>query len=149
MSRRGLAYAAAMTGLLALYVWLVGSRAIVLMRTGDPVAIGIGAAVFLIPVVTVWFAWHEWRQARAVAAMYSALDAAGELVPDDLPRSPRGRIDKDSALADFSRFAQAAESAPEDWRAWFHLGWAYDAAGDRRRARTSLRKAAELFRATR
>lgn len=146
MSRKGIIYAAIMTALLALYIWLVGSRAVVLMQTGRPAAIGIGAAVLVIPIVTVWFVWKEWRQAQAVSAMYTALASEGGLVADDLPRSRAGRIDKDAALTDFSKFAEAAESAPQDWRSWFHLGWAYDAAGDRRRARTSLRKAAQLYR---
>lgn len=149
MSRKGLAYAAAMTALLGLYVWLVGARAVVLMQTGTPAAIGIGAAALVVPAVTVWFAWNEWRQARAVAAMYAALEAKGELVVDDLPRSHAGRIDKAAAAAQFSEFAHVVETAPEDWRGWFHLGWAYDAAGDRRRARTALRKAAQLFRSGR
>lgn len=146
MNRKSIIYAAAMTALLALYIWLVGSRAVVLMQTGRPAAIGIGAAVLVIPVVTVWFVWKEWRQAQAVSAMYAALDSEGGLIADDLPRSRAGRIDKDAALTDFPKFAEAAESAPQDWRSWFHLGWAYDAAGDRRRARTSLRKAAQLYR---
>lgn len=147
MSRKGLAYAAAMTALLVLYVWLVGARAVVLLQTGKPAAIGIGAAALVVPAVTVWFAWNEWRQARAVAAMYAALEAEGGLIADDLPRSRAGRVDKDVAAAQFPEFARAVEAAPEDWRGWFHLGWAYDAAGDRRRARTALRKAAQLFRA--
>lgn len=143
---RSILYAAAMTALLGLYVWLVGSRAVVLIQTGRPAGIGIGAAVLVIPVLTVWFVGAEWRQARAVSAMYAELAQRGELIVDDLPRSRGGRIDKEAALGAFPRFAAAAEADPEDWRAWFHLGWAYDAAGDRRRARTSLRRAAQLFR---
>ena len=149
MSRKGVAYAAAMTVLLALYVWLVGARAVILMQTGNPAALGIGAAVAVIPLVTVWFAWKEWRQAQTVSAMYAALEAEGGLVADELPRLKAGRVDKDAALAQFPQFAQKVEDSPEDWRSWFHLGWAYDAAGDRRRARTALRRAADLFRRVR
>ena len=39
-----------------------------------------------------------------------------------------------------------AEAAPEDWRSWFRLSCAYDAAGDRKRARASMRDAVKLFR---
>ena len=149
MRGRPIAYAAAMTALLVLYVWLVGARALALVQSGVPAAVGIGAAAGVIPVVTVWFVWQEWRQARTVSAMYSRLESEGGLVLDDLPRSRAGRVDKEAALARFPQFAATAESAPEDWRSWFHLGWAYDAAGDRRRARTSLRRASQLFRAQR
>lgn len=144
-----IAYAAAMTALLALYIWIVGTRALLLIRSGTPIAVAIGVAVFVIPVVTVWFLVSEWRQAGTVAKMYHALEAEGGLVVDDLPRSPAGRIDKAAAMERFGPMAEAAEAAPEDWRAWFNLGWAYDAAGDRRRARRSLRRAALLFRRSR
>jgi Flp pilus assembly protein TadD len=40
----------------------------------------------------------------------------------------------------------AVEAAPDDWGSWFRLGFAYDAAGDRKRARESLRRAARLHR---
>lgn len=148
MRSRGpsIAYAVAMTALLALYIWILGTRALVLIRSGSPVAAGIGVAVFVIPVVTVWFLVTEWRQAATVSRMYAALEAEGGLVVDDLPRSPAGRIDKEAAMDRFAPMAAAAEASPEDWRAWFNLGWAYDAAGDRRRARRSLRRAALLFR---
>ncbi len=146
MNWKGIVYAATMTALLALYVWLVGARAVILMRTGNPAAIAIGGAALVIPVLTVWLVWKEWRQAQTVSAMYSVLEEEGGLVEDTLPRTHTGRVDKEAAAAEFADFARAVESAPEDWRSWFHLGWAYDAAGDRRRARTSLRRAAQLFR---
>ncbi|MPV49573.1 MULTISPECIES: hypothetical protein [unclassified Pseudactinotalea] len=146
-SRGGsIAYAAAMTALLALYIWIVGTRALVLIGSGIPVAVGIGVAVFVIPVVTVWFLVAEWRQAAVVSRMYATLEAEDGLVVDDLPRSRGGRIDKAAAAERFGPLAEIAEASPQDWRAWFNLGWAYDAAGDRRRARTTLRRAALMFR---
>ena len=36
------------------------------------------------------------------------------------------------------------EAAPEDWRTWFRLALAYDAAGDRTRARAAARHAVAL-----
>lgn len=147
MNRGGIIYAAAMTALLGVYIWLVGTRAIALLQTGEPVAVGIGTVAFVIPLVTLWFLWKEWAQARAVGRMYRALLAEGSLIEDHLPRSEAGRIDKSAALEAFPDYAAKVETAPEDWRAWFHLGWAYDAAGDRRRARSALRRAASLYRA--
>ena len=43
----------------------------------------------------------------------------------------------------------AVEAEPESWQAWYRLGWAYDAAGDRRRARGALRRAVALERSQR
>ncbi|HLS02214.1 MAG TPA: hypothetical protein VK054_09585 [Beutenbergiaceae bacterium] len=146
MSTRAIAYAAAMTALLAVYTWLVGARAVVLMRTGEIVGIGIGLAALAIPLVVVWFTLKEWHQAHTVSRMYKHLEAEGGLIADNLARTPAGRVDKDRARSEFSRFAHEVETNPEDWRAWFHLGWAYDAAGDRPRARRALRQATRLFR---
>jgi len=36
------------------------------------------------------------------------------------------------------------EAHPDDWRAWYRLGLAYDASGDRRRARGAVRQAIQL-----
>lgn len=146
MNARGIVYAGAMTVLLGLYIWLVGARALTLIQSGTPAAVGIGLGAAVIPIVTVWFVVKEWRQAQVVSRMYRRLEAEGGLIDDDLPRTPAGRVDKEAATADFPRFADAVTKTPKDWRAWFHLGWAYDAAGDRRRARSALRRAATLFR---
>ena len=35
-------------------------------------------------------------------------------------------------------------ASPDDWRAWYRLGLAYDASGDRRRAREAVRRAITL-----
>lgn len=146
MSARAIAYAAAMTALLAVYTWLVGVRAVVLMRTGEIVGIGIGLAALVIPAVVVWFTFKEWHQAHTVSRMYKHLEAEGGLIADNLTRTPAGRVDKDRARSEFPRFAHEVETNPQDWRAWFHLGWAYNAAGDRPRARRALRQATRLFR---
>jgi thioredoxin-like negative regulator of GroEL len=79
--------------------------------------------------------------------MADELAARGELPADTLPRSPGGRIDRAAARRDFEAARADAEAHPEDWAARFRLGFAYDAAGDRRRARAALRLAARLRRA--
>ena len=70
-------------------------------------------------------------------------------------RKPFGQkqvIDEVQAVAATREQATAAnrqadaEAAPEDWRAWFALGFAYDAARDRSKAREALRQADRLRR---
>jgi Flp pilus assembly protein TadD len=65
---------------------------------------------------------------------------------DDLPRTPAGRIIRAAADQEFEKYKAEAEAAPDDWRSWFRLSCAYDAAGDRKRARASMRDAGRLFR---
>lgn len=142
-----LAGAVALTGLLGLYVWVVVTRATALIRTGEPVGIGLGIAFWILPPLVIWLVAREWRLAIDVQRMADELAAADELPIDDLPRSPGGRIDRAAAREAFEPARELAEAEPDDWRSWYHLAFAYDAAGDRRRARESLRTASRLHRA--
>ncbi|WP_125775402.1 hypothetical protein [Antribacter gilvus] len=143
---RGLPGAVAVTALLALYVWQIAGRGIAMIRTGEPVLIAIGLAVLVIPLLVIGLIAREYRLASAVQRMADELAAEGDLPVDDLPRSPGGRIDRAAADAAFEPRRAAVEQRPDDWRAWYHLAFAYDASGDRRRARAALRQASALHR---
>lgn len=147
-SARRWAPALLLTGLLALYLVAVAGRGVALIGTGEPVAVALGVAVLVLPVLGGALVLREWQLATAVQAMADALAASGALVVDDLPRSAGGRIDRAAADARFATARARVEAAPQDWAAWFHLGFAYDAARDRRRAREALRTAARLRRTT-
>ncbi|HQY33894.1 hypothetical protein [Actinotalea sp.] len=136
-----------LTVLLALYLVAVAGRGVSLVRTGEPIGVALGAAVLVLPLLGAWLVLREWSLAAAVQRMADELAADGALPVDDLPRSPGGRIDRAAADAAFVTAREAVEAAPEDWAAWFRLGFAYDAARDRRRAREALRTAARLRRA--
>lgn len=144
--RRALAGAVLLTGLLALYLVAVAGRGVALVGTGEPVAVALGVAVLVLPVLGVWLLLREWRLALAVQRMADELAGSGGLLQDDLPRTPSGRVDRAAADAAFEPVRAEVEAHPEDWAAWFRLGFAYDAAGDRRRAREALRTAARLRR---
>lgn len=143
---RSIAGALALTALLALYVWVVAARGVALLRTGDPVGIGLGGAILVLPLLAAWFVTREWRLAVQVQRMADELAATGGLAVDDLPRSPGGRIDRAAADAAFEVVRAQTEATPDDWGSWYRLAFAYDASGDRRRARAALRTAARLHR---
>lgn len=147
--RRSLLGAVALTALLLLYVVVVAGRGVALLGTGEPVGVALGAAVLLLPLLGLWVIVREWRLALSVQRMADDLAGRGGLVVDDLPRSPGGRIDRAAADAAFAGAQADVEQAPGDWAAWFRLGFAYDAAGDRRRAREALRRASALHAAAR
>lgn len=68
------------------------------------------------------------------------------LLPDTLKKLPSGRTERNDADARFLEVKDEVERFPEQWQSWFRLGLAYDEAGDRRRARESMRRSLRLFR---
>ena len=142
---RELVGAVVVTLLLALYLWAVVGRGVAMINTGQPAVVGIGIAALVIPLVVVILIAAEFRLATRVQRMADTLAEAGELPVDDLPRSPGGRVDREAADAAFGAYREAVEAQPGSWKAWYRLAFAYDAAGDRKRARAALRKASSLF----
>ncbi|TDW75905.1 hypothetical protein [Kribbella pratensis] len=123
------------------YAVLLGWRGVLLIGTGDPVAIVLGIAVLVIPLLGAYLVWRELQFGRQTEVLARELEASGGLPVDDLPRRPSGRIDRAAADEAFGKYKAEAEAAPDDWRVWFRLSTAYDAAGDRKRARATMRAA--------
>ena len=123
------------------YAVLLGWRGVLLIGTGDPIAVVLGFAVLVIPVLGAFLVWRELQFGRRTEVLARELEAAGGLPVDDLPRRASGRIDRAAADEAFVQYKAEAEAAPGDWRVWFRLSTAYDAAGDRRRARATMRTA--------
>lgn len=138
--------AVVMAVLLALYVALVGWRAVQFVQTGEPVAIAMGVALIVLPVLAAWAIWRELQFGVRSQRLVERLESEGGL-DLGLPVRPSGRPERAAADAAFPEFRDAVEAEPDSWRAWLRLGLAYDAAGDRRRARRAVRKAIELERA--
>lgn len=134
-----------LVALCLLYAALLGQRGWLLLTSGEPVGVALGAALLVVPVLVVLGVLREVRFGAQAERMGRALDAEGGLPPDDLPRSPGGRIVRAAADEAFARYRAEADAAPHDWRSWFRLALAYDAAGDRRRARSAMRHAASLY----
>ena len=135
---------AVMAVLLALYLVLVTQRAVLLLTTGEPVAVVMGIALFALPAIAAWALWRElWFGVRA-ENVGRRLEAENALPSEELSVRPSGRVDRSEAEALFPQYRAAVEDSPEDWRAWYRLGLAYDGAGDRRRARSAVRQAIKL-----
>lgn len=137
--------ALSMVVLLAIYVALVGWRAVQFIATGEPVALGIGIALIVLPVIAAWAIWREVSFGVRSQRLVKRLEAEGA-TDLGIDTTPSGRAVRASADAEFARFRTEVEAEPESWRAWMRLGMAYDAAGDRRRARQAVRRAIELER---
>jgi hypothetical protein len=134
-----------LTAALVVYLFLLADRAFALFKTGTGVGIALGVGVFLLPLLGVWIIVMTWRNGVQIQRLSRRLDAEGAL-PDvsDLPRRPSGRVDRDAADAWFAERRAEVEADQENWRVWYKLAYAYDIAGDRRRARETMKKAVEL-----
>jgi hypothetical protein len=61
----------------------------------------------------------------------------------ELDYRPSGKASKESAQKEFERISAGLQLG-ETWQLWFQLGQAYEASGDRKRARAAIRKAIAL-----
>ena len=143
---RGRIAAITMAVLLAIYLVFVVNYAFVLIGTGVGVAIAMGVALLVLPVIAAWLLYREIAFVLRGERLVRRMGAAGELPVDDLPRLPSGRADAEAADAQFPAYKAAVEQNPDSWRAWVLLGLAYDASGDRARARWATREAIKLER---
>ncbi|GAA3826147.1 MULTISPECIES: hypothetical protein [Amycolatopsis] len=134
-----------MTAALVVYLVLLGARGVELIATGTGVGIALGVGVLVLPLLGLWMVVATWRSGTRIQHLARRLDAEGGLPDvDDLPRRPSGRVDRAAADAWFEERRAELEQHPEDWRYWYRLAHAYDLAGDRRRARATMRKALDL-----
>ncbi|KRE77552.1 hypothetical protein [Arthrobacter sp. Soil763] len=137
----------AVTLLLVFYLVVSLQRSVLLLGDPNPVAKALGLAYLVLPVVGAWALVRELLFGARTEELAKILGAEGGLPEDTLPRTPAGRIIREAADREFVKYQAEAEAAPEDWRSWFRLSCAYDAAGDRKRARAAMRDAVRLSRA--
>jgi hypothetical protein len=130
---------------LIVYFVLLGRAGVVLVTSGDPAAIGLGVGVFLLPIVGAWALVTTLRAGFAHQRLGRlARDQGMDLDVSDLPRMPSGRIQRDAADALFAEVRTEVEQNPDDWRRWYRLARAYDYAGDRSRARETMKTAMRI-----
>ncbi len=134
-----------LTALTLLFAGLALWSAIAFLSTDDWIARAIGISVIAIVAFGIWALVRELRFGASTEKLANILEAEGLLPEDNLPRV-RGRIDREAADQEFELYRAETEAAPENWRSWYRLGLAYDAAGDRKRARSALRDAITMYR---
>lgn len=129
-----------MTALAVIYVVLLGQKAILLILDDSWVAKAMGLALMVLPIVAAWAILTEVKfgiDAERLAKTNSLPELQLEL-------RPSGRATKDSAQVEFERIKALVSQDLENWELWFRLGECYDASGDRKLARKSIRKAIKL-----
>lgn len=133
-----------MVVLLGAYLVVMVNRGWILLTDPEPIAKVMGVALFVLPVIAVWAIVRELFFGASMERLAKTLEEEGGLPPDNLPRTPGGRIIREAADKEFEKYRSEAEADPDNWRSWFRLSCAYDASGDRKRARSTMRKAIKL-----
>jgi hypothetical protein len=146
---RGRIWAILMAMLLLLYLVLVTQLALRLITLDDAISRVLGVALLVLPLIGLWALVAELVFGVRSQRLTTMLARAGELPIDTLPSRASGRPLRSAADAEFPRYKAEVEADPESWKAWFRLGLAYDASGDRRRARQSIRRSIALERSSR
>jgi hypothetical protein len=143
---RNLIAAIVMAALLALYLVFTFQYALRLIGTDIVIARVEGVALLVLPVVGAWALVSELLFGVRAQHLLSRMTQLGALPVDDLPHRPSGRVDREAADREFPKYQAEVEAAPGDWKTWYRLALAYDASGDRRRARWATRKSIRLER---
>jgi len=131
--------------ILTFYAVVIGAKGVAFITSGEPVAVVLGIAVLLLPVLALGLGLREISFGRRSAELAEALEAEGGLPVDDLPRRPSGRVERAAADEVFEIRRAEVEADPGCWQAWYRLALAYDDAGDRSRARSAVRRAIALY----
>jgi cytochrome c-type biogenesis protein CcmH/NrfG len=132
-----------MLALTLFYVLTLLGRGIILLQEPSLIAIAMGLAILVLPLVALWALFAELQfglKAQRLSSRLIALDIPGL----DLDLRASGRATKDSANKELERIQDAVTKDPKNWSLWFQLGEAHDAAGERKNARAAIRKAIQL-----
>lgn len=135
---------------LAVYFVLLGSISLQLIQQGNAVSIGLGVGILVLPVLGIWSVVTTVKAGFDHQRLAARMREDGqELDVSDLPRRPSGRIARDAADELFAQVKTEWEADPDNWRTNYRVARAYDYAGDRKRARATMRRAVALERAER
>ncbi|CDQ43849.1 MULTISPECIES: membrane protein [Mycolicibacterium] len=132
---------------LLVYFVMLGRTALALIASGEPAPVGLGVALLVLPLIGLWAMVATLRAGLAHQRLVRLARESGmDLDVSDLPRRASGRIERDAADALFERTRAELEADRDNWVRWYRLARAYDFAGDRGRARETMRTAVEMER---
>jgi hypothetical protein len=146
---KNLIAALVMAALLALYLVFTFQYALRLIGTNIVIGRVEGFALLVLPIVGAWALVAELVFGVRAQHLLNRMTLLGALPVDDLPHRASGRIEREAADLEFPKYQAEVEAAPSDWKTWYRLALAYDASGDRRRARWATRKSIRLERTDR
>lgn len=105
-----------MSTLLVLYFAFAGFKAVALLATGDPIAILMGVALLVFPVIGAWALVREIMFGFTSTKLVDALAESGDL-PEELVDVEVSRAEvREVADAAFPKYREAAEGPGAGWQ---------------------------------
>ena len=138
---------AIMSVTLLIFMVVLGIWAWGLIQTGDPVPVAVGIVLIVVGLLGLTILYKELSFASRASKLGDRLEAQGTFPSEPLDVMPSGRFYQEDGDKLFEKYAEEVKTSPEDWSAWFKLGLAYDAAGDRKRGIKAVRHALDLEKA--
>jgi uncharacterized membrane protein len=130
---------------MVVYFLLLGRIAWAFITSGSGAAIGLGLAILIMPLIGTWVMVSTLAAGLVHQRLARLAREVGmELDVSELPRMPSGRIQREAADELFETVRDELQKDPDNWLRWYRLARVYDYAGDRGRARETMRKAVEL-----
>ena len=136
--------AAISVALLSVYLILLTNWAIGMIAVGSPLGIAMGVLVLTFPVLGAYAIYRELKFGLKVESMGKELETNNEWPVFQLVLRPSGRPTRESADENFKVYSKLAQENSSDWKSQFALSLAYDACGDRPRARKAMAEAMAL-----
>ncbi|WP_217134420.1 hypothetical protein [Leucobacter chinensis] len=133
-----------MSVLLVLYFVYAVQRAIALFQSGTLLAITMGVAMLVLPLIGAWALLRELRFGREATRLVDELDRTGRVPVEEVETLPSGQPVREQAKGLLESYEAEVTANEQSWEAWARLGIMQDAAGDRTSARASLRRAISL-----
>lgn len=133
-----------MAVLLALYLVVCLQYSVVAFAAATVPGVVMGAGLLILGGVGVWGLVRELLFGVRAERLARRLEGEDGLPQEVLDSRASGRPLREEADALFPSYADAVDAQPRSWRAWYRLGLAYDASGDRKRARGAIRRAIAL-----
>ncbi len=135
---------AVMAACLVLYFLVAGQQAFLLIGTGEAIAVTMGIALLVLPLIGAWAVAREIQFGVSADRLGRRLDAEGGMPQAESELTPTGKLAKGDADQIVARYESALADQPQEWRAQYRLGVVLDAAGRRKDARARIREAIRL-----
>lgn len=132
-----------MAALTALYAFLLFGRGVVLIQDGTPIAVAMGVAILVFPLLAIWVLFAEIRFGVQLAKLGKLFSQSGIAEPS-YQLLPSGRADRESGEQVFQEIANSVNEDEENYLLWYLLADSYDKLGDRKRARKAARTAISI-----